>query len=234
MSHLSAVDHDADLLPFLASSGRAEPSVQPAEAPRPVLAPPSVWATKRAFDVVLGIALLPVVGLVAAGLVVGNSILNPGPLVFRQLRMGRHGKPFTIYKFRTMRPGRRTMRGPEDPVETERITRLGAILRRTRVDELPQIINVLNGTMSFVGPRPDMYEHALSYLDSVPCYRRRTAVRPGITGFAQVTTGYAEGSAGAAQKARRDAIYIRRACWGLELAIMARTLGVIVTGRGAR
>jgi len=192
------------------------------------------WVSKRLFDVTLSLAALPFLALFAAGVWLINPFLNRGPLFFVQTRMGQHGKPFRIIKFRTMLPALIVSRGPEDPVEVDRITPFGAFLRRTKIDETPQLINVLKGDMSIIGPRPDVFEYAVSYLRSVPLYRRRCAVRPGITGFAQVTSGYAEGSTGTMEKARRDAIYVRRACWRMELRIVMRTLLVIVTGEGSK
>lgn len=192
------------------------------------------WHAKRAFDIVLAMALLPLVALTAVVLFALNRVASPGPLIFRQARMGRGGAAFTIYKFRSMLPSMAVHRGPEDPVEVDRITRFGRVLRRTRVDELPQIVNILRGEMSFVGPRPDMYDHARRFTETVPHYRRRHDVRPGITGYAQVTAGYAEGSGGTVEKARRDLVYIRCASPALEASIILRTAYVMVSGHGAR
>ncbi|WP_420391474.1 sugar transferase [Acuticoccus sp.] len=192
------------------------------------------WQGKRAFDVGLALVMLPVVGLAALILLALNPFVNEGPLIFRQRRMGRAGTPFTILKFRSMLPAKTVCRGPEDPVEVGRITPLGRFIRTTRIDELPQVFNILAGEMSFVGPRPDMLEHAHRFIETVPYYDRRHAVRPGITGFAQVLAGYAEGSAATIHKARLDVVYIRRACVRLELSILARTALVMVTGHGAR
>lgn len=192
------------------------------------------WASKRIFDILLSTAVLPILALAALVIAVVNPFLNPGPLMFTQMRMGLNGRPFRILKFRTMLPAATVCRGPEDPVEIDRITRFGAFLRRTRLDETPQLINVLRGDMSIIGPRPDIFEHAETYMKTVPLYWRRSAVRPGITGFAQVTSGYAEGSSGTVEKARRDPIYVRRACWRLDLEIVVRTVVVILTGNGSQ
>jgi lipopolysaccharide/colanic/teichoic acid biosynthesis glycosyltransferase len=196
--------------------------------------PPAFRVCKRGFDLVLAAGLLAPVGLVGVALAALNPWLNPGPLLFRQTRMGRHGRPFTAWKFRTMRPAEGPARGPDDPLETDRIPPLGRALRRTRVDELPQILNVLRGEMSFVGPRPDVWEHAVAYCAAVPGYRDRHAVRPGISGLAQVRMGYAEGVEMTARKTRQDLVYIRRAGWRLEAYVIARTFGVLSNGFGAR
>ena len=162
-----------------------------------------------------------------------NTRWNPGPLFFSQKRMGREGKVFTVLKFRTMRVAPAVARGPDDPLERHRITPLGRWLRRTRVDELPQLWNVLIGQMSLIGPRPDLLEHAEAYVALVPRYNERHGVRPGISGLAQVRMGYAEGVALTARKARLDMIYIRRAGWRMEWLILRRTVIVLLTGFGA-
>jgi hypothetical protein len=102
-------------------------------------------------------------------------------------------------------------RGPDDPLETDRATRLGAFLRRARFDELPQIVNVFRGEMSLIGPRPDDLPHAMSFMADIPGYRRRYAVRPGISGLAQVELGYVHGRDGASRKTALDLHYIRHA-----------------------
>jgi lipopolysaccharide/colanic/teichoic acid biosynthesis glycosyltransferase len=117
---------------------------------------------KRGFDFAFcALVLAPAALAVAATLLALNPLLNPGPLLYRPVRMGRHCRPFRAWKFRTMRPdaGGRP-RGPEEPLETDRITALGRVLRRSRFDELPQILNVFRGEMSLIGPRPDDYRHA--------------------------------------------------------------------------
>src|SRR5690554_384268 len=152
------------------------------------------WAAKRVADVVVSLLGLPITAVIALGLMILNPIWNPGPLLYRQQRMGRDGRPMTMWKFRTMlSPEGFAARGPTDPLEQERITPLGGWLRRTRLDELPQFLCVLQGSMSLIGPRPDYIEHALFYARVVPGYRSRYSVRPGISGWAQVRLGYAEG-----------------------------------------
>ena len=186
---------------------------------------------KRLFDLAAALSLLPLLGLVIAVLWALNPLFNPGPLIFRQERMGRGGQAFTMIKLRTMRPGP-AARGPEAPLETGRITPLGALLRRVRLDELPQILNMLRGEMSFVGPRPDCMSHALEFVTSIPGYRARHAVRPGLTGLAQVSLGYAEGAAATREKVRADLAYIAAASWATDLRILGATAAVILCGRG--
>lgn len=193
------------------------------------------WAMKRVADFVVALLGLPFIVMIALGLLIVNPIWNPGPLLYRQQRMGRDGRVMTVWKFRTMLPhDGGAARGPEDPLEEERITPLGGWLRQTRIDELPQFLNVLWGDMSLIGPRPDYLEHALFYARVVPGYRSRYSVRPGISGWAQVRLGYAEGFELTAEKTRLDLLYIRKAGWWLEMRILWRTVVVIVTGFGAR
>jgi lipopolysaccharide/colanic/teichoic acid biosynthesis glycosyltransferase len=193
------------------------------------------WVTKRGFDILVSIMGLPFIACIGLCLMVINPIWNAGPLFFRQRRRGRDGNVITVWKFRTMlEPTDGPSRGPADPVEVDRITPLGGWLRQTRIDELPQFLNVLAGDMSLIGPRPDCLDHALFYAGVVPGYRSRYSVRPGISGFAQVRLGYAEGFELTARKTRLDLLYIRKASWWLEIRILWRTLVVMATGYGAR
>lgn len=189
---------------------------------------------KRVFDLGAGLAALPVIGLAALVLLLVNPIWNPGTIFFVQSRMGRGCRPFAAIKFRTMRAAGRIRRGPDDPLEAERITPLGRFLRRSRIDELPQFLNVLMGQMSLVGPRPDYWEHAIHYLDTIPGYRQRHLVLPGITGLAQVDGGYAEGLDATMAKTRLDLDYIRGSGPAIEAYVLWRTVVVVCTGAGAR
>uniref|UniRef100_UPI002495A560 sugar transferase n=1 Tax=Ruegeria atlantica TaxID=81569 RepID=UPI002495A560 len=129
---------------------------------------------KRAFDLLISaLFLLPLMSLCGVLLLILNPFWNKGPLFFAQERMGQNCKPFTAYKFRSMRPARKIERSADCPLEEDRITPLGRFLRRSRLDELPQIINVFKGDMSLVGPRPDYIEHARMYLLQVPGYQER-------------------------------------------------------------
>lgn len=195
---------------------------------------PAFTAAKRVFDIAVALVALPLIGAMALLLLVLNPIWNAGPLFYVQTRMGRDCRPFRAVKFRTMRPAARISRGPDDPLEADRITPLGQVLRRSRIDELPQFLNVLAGHMSVIGPRPDYWDHAQHYIDSIPGYRQRHAVRPGITGLAQVESGYAEGVGATVEKTRQDLRYIRSGGLGMELYVLGRTLHVVFTGAGAR
>ena len=188
---------------------------------------------RRAMDVALAMAAMPVIILTAAVIWVLNHRLNPGPLFFAQIRMGANGHSFRMWKFRTMVDAD-VVRGPDDAVEHERITVLGRFLRRTRIDELPNFLNVLNGEMSLIGPRPDCWDHAVTHCRIVPHYAERIRVAPGITGLAQVKNGYADSAYAVRRKARLDAFYVKNRSLRLDLLIIILTLRIIMTGEGAK
>lgn len=188
---------------------------------------------KRAFDVVGSLLLLPILLVVGLVLLVLNPFLNQGPLLFVQSRMGRGCKSFQAFKFRSMRPAPVIARGADSPLETDRITPLGGFLRKSRIDELPQIVNVLLGDMSLIGPRPDYFDHAVEYLDCIPGYRERHVVRPGISGLAQTELGYVEGVEATRRKVKADLFYIANMSAAMELWIFWRTLKVVARRGGA-
>lgn len=159
-----------------------------------------------------------------------NPFFNRGPLLFVQTRMGQDCSAFSAIKFRTMVPAARITRSADDPLERDRITPLGQILRKTRIDELPQILNVLRGEMSLIGPRPDYFHHARKYMRSIPGYRRRHSVRPGISGLAQTDLGYVSSTEGTRLKVRLDLHYVDNLGAKLDAYVFWRTL-VTVFGR---
>lgn len=191
------------------------------------------WIGKRGFDIAVSLVLVPFLAILALALVVLNPRFNKGPLFFRQTRMGQNLQPFTAIKFRSMQPAAAITRSVDDPIEVDRITVLGRVLRKTRFDELPQILNVLRGEMSLIGPRPDYFEHAREFLVQIPEYRARHSVRPGISGLAQVTLGYAEGLDATRAKATADLAYIRNASVALEARIFWLTLVTVLLRKGA-
>jgi lipopolysaccharide/colanic/teichoic acid biosynthesis glycosyltransferase len=189
---------------------------------------------KRAFDLLstllLAPLLLPAMALVA--LLVRRS--SPGPILLWQQRIGLEGRRIDIVKFRTMRdllPG-------EDAAFTQendpRITPVGHWLRKHRLDELPQFFNVLRGEMSIIGPRPEQAPFVAAFEASIPLYRLRHNVHPGITGWAQVQAGYAAGEDATRTKLRYDLWYIKNLSLATDAAIALRTLRVVLTGHGAR
>eukprot|EP01013_Petalomonas_cantuscygni_P009056 TRINITY_DN21821_c0_g1_i1.p1 TRINITY_DN21821_c0_g1~~TRINITY_DN21821_c0_g1_i1.p1 ORF type:complete len:171 (-),score=21.02 TRINITY_DN21821_c0_g1_i1:171-683(-) len=163
---------------------------------------------------------------------VANMLGNPGTVFFVQQRMGVNCEPFPAYKFRSMKPAPSVVRTADDPLELDRITPFGALLRKSRLDELPQIINVLRGEMSLIGPRPDFYDHAVVYMERIPGYRRRHMVRPGISGLAQTEVGYVQSIHETRRKVSADLYYIRNASLRLDAWIILRTLKVCVFRRG--
>ncbi|MDI5920885.1 exopolysaccharide biosynthesis polyprenyl glycosylphosphotransferase [Halomonas sp. LR5S13] len=158
---------------------------------------------------------------------------SPGPALFMQERLGYRGVPFKVYKFRSMycdQQGRGFTEGDDDP----RITRVGRVLRKYRIDELPQLFNVLKGEMSFIGPRPESMPLSLWYEQDVPFFSYRHVVRPGISGWAQVEQGYAAEVDGMIEKLMYDFYYIKHFSLWLDILIVFKTLKTIVTGHGAR
>lgn len=190
-------------------------------------------ATKRITDFTLSLSLLPILLLTGILLFALNPWLNKGPLLFTQKRMGQGCRPFTAYKFRSMSVAPAVQRSAECPLEVDRITALGGFIRRSRLDELPQIFNVFRGEMSLIGPRPDCFEHAEYYLRSVPGYRKRHLVRPGISGLAQTQIGYVAGSDATARKVQADLYYLANADVRMDLWIIWRTLSVVLGRKGA-
>ena len=190
------------------------------------------WTNKRIFDIVLSLLLLPLLFIIAIILLVFNIFFNPGSLIFVQERMGKNCKLFLAIKFRTMTHTKEITRKYNDPVEVNRITPLGRVLRNTRIDELPQILNVLKGDMSLIGPRPDYYIHALEYLKNVDGYRERHTIRPGITGLSQIRLGYIESLEETSKKALIDNYYIQNVGYIIELKIIFNTILVIIKGLG--
>jgi exopolysaccharide biosynthesis polyprenyl glycosylphosphotransferase len=183
---------------------------------------------KRTFDVVVaGLALAiaaPLLPLIA--LAVRRT---PGPVIYRQTRVGEGGRRFTIYKIRTMvdraeRPGEPVWARATDP----RTTPVGAFLRRTHLDELPQLFNVLRGDMSIVGPRPERPELIAMLEQNIPFWSRRLLIKPGITGWAQVHCGYASDQAGANQKLAYDFWYLRHRTLAVDIAVCLRTLWIVL------
>jgi lipopolysaccharide/colanic/teichoic acid biosynthesis glycosyltransferase len=146
--------------------------------------------------------------------------------------MGKNCDVFSAIKFRTMTPIKEITRKHDDPIEINRITSLGKILRKIRIDELPQILNVLKGEMSMIGPRPDYYIHALEFLKNIEGYRERHIIRPGITGLSQIRLGYIEGVEATKKKVAIDNYYIQNVGYIIELKIIINTILVIIRGLG--
>jgi len=185
---------------------------------------------KRVIDVFISILLIPLLIFFTILLLFFNIFFNRGKTFFVQKRMGKDCKAFHAIKFRSMKKVDGIFRKYSDPLELDRITSLGAILRKTKIDELPQILNVLKGDMSLIGPRPDYYEHALSFLKHDPLYKYRYSIRPGITGLTQIRLGYIEGLSATKKKSKIDIFYIKKACLKLDAKIFLKTISTILKG----
>ena len=190
------------------------------------------WINKRIFDIIICLLLLPLLFIIGIILSVFNLFFNQGRLLFIQKRMGKNCEFFFAIKFRTMTNAKEITRKYNDPIETDRITPLGKFLRKMRIDELPQILNVLMGDMSLIGPRPDYYVHALEYLEHVEGYRERHVIRPGITGLSQIKLGYVETLEETSKKTSLDIYYIQNTSYISELKIIFNTIIIILKGMG--
>ena len=191
-------------------------------------------AVRRGRDVALSLLLLVVTSpllLIVACLI---TLESPGPVLYRQERVGLGGHAFSLWKLRSMRIDAEAS-GPiwaarRDP----RITRVGAFIRAHRIDELPQLANIIRGEMSLVGPRPERPIFVEQLADVIPNYRARTRVQPGLTGWAQVNYPYGASVEDARIKLDHDLYYIRQRSLLLDLRILLRTVGVVLRGTGAR
>jgi len=186
---------------------------------------------KRVMDLAAGAAAAVALVLATPVVVVGNRLANRGPLLYRQARVGKNGRVFQIYKFRTMAPDGRVSdwTAEDDP----RITPFGRWLRRAHVDELPQAVNILRGDLSIVGPRPEQPHYVDELRAKIPFYNLRHLVRPGLTGWAQVKYRYGASEADALEKLQYEFYYLRHQSLTLDLRILGRTLRH-VTGRAGR
>ena len=189
---------------------------------------------KQVFDIALVVLTAPLWLLVAALVWAFIRISSPGPAIFRQRRIGRGGEPFVMYKFRTMDLDAED-NGPRFAAENDsRLIRGGAFLRRTRLDEIPQLYNVLIGDMSLVGPRAEQVPFVRQFRKRIPFYDLRHLVRPGITGWAQVNYGYADDAVDTIEKLSFDLYYIQHMSPALDLQILWKSIWIVLTGAGAR
>jgi sugar transferase (PEP-CTERM system associated) len=194
-------------------------------------------AVERTVDVVVSLGLLiltaPAILLTALAIKFEDGL--EAPILYRQRRVGQHGVVFDVLKFRSMRvdaerPGQAIWATRDDP----RITRVGAFMRKSRIDELPQLVNVLRGDMSFVGPRPERPEFVQRLEHTIPYYRERHSVKPGITGWAQLCYPYGSSDKDALEKLQYDLYYVKNRSLLFDLAILVQTVEVVLWGKGAR
>ena len=211
------------------------------------------FLVKRGVDIASAVMALTVFGLMLPALALLIKLDSPGPVFYTQTRIGRNrrrrraglsseadrrkvlqpGRPFTIYKLRTM-CANAEQSGPQWAAKGDaRVTRVGRILRKTRLDEVPQFINVLRGEMSLIGPRPERLCFIRKLEKDVPHYRERLLILPGITGLAQVVNGYDESLDSVRRKVELDRQYIREYGLKSDVKIVLRTIRVVLTGEGA-
>ena len=191
---------------------------------------------KRVFDIVTASVMLilstPVMLLTAMFVYLEGR--GRHGVLYRQERVGRGGKTFRVYKFRSMRPGIADDDSEFAAHNDPRITRVGGFIRKARIDELPQLINVLKGEMSFVGPRPEQPVHVARFTREIPYYDQRHRIKPGITGWAQLCFPYGTSVADAKEKLQYDLYYLKNQSLFLDLIIMLQTVEVVLVGEGAR
>ena len=202
----------------------------------PLMGSPSrrvFWAGKRLLDLLTGVAGMLVMGLIIPWVALANALWSPGSLFYWQKRVGKGGHAFDLLKFRSMVLDAEAECGAVWAQENDsRVTPVGRLLRRTRLDELPQVWNVLKGEMSLVGPRPERPEFVAELVQRVPFYQARHAVRPGITGWAQVRYRYGASVQDALVKLQYDLYYIKHQGVYLEASILAKTAAVMLGLRG--
>jgi lipopolysaccharide/colanic/teichoic acid biosynthesis glycosyltransferase len=189
---------------------------------------------KRLFSIIFGSAALLLASPVMAAAAVAIKLDTRGPALFRQPRVGEHGKLFTVFKFRSMYDG--SDKGVLHPAQHEdpRVTRVGKWLRRSRLDELPQLFNVIKGDMAFVGPRPCTPTDEEKCEAAIPFYKERWLIKPGATGWAQINRGYNATIDDHRDKLAYDLFYIKNVSVGLDIYIIFSTLKILLLGRGGR
>ena len=188
---------------------------------------------KRALDIVGASVLLVVLGPVILASAALVKLTSNGSAFFKQIRVGKDGRLFQIMKLRTMQADAEKTTGPVWARKRDsRITRLGSFLRKTHIDEFPQLINVLRGEMSLIGPRPERPFFVNRFRHEIPNYEQRLAVKPGITGLAQVRYKYDESLADVRNKLTYDLVYVKRMSWLMDARILLWTFGT-VNGRNA-
>lgn len=189
---------------------------------------------KNCFDFFGSIALLTASSPLMLLTVIAVKITSPGPVIFKQIRLTQSGRKFTMYKFRTMRQDAEADGAMWAEKDDPRVTAVGKFLRKTRLDELPQLINVLKGEMSLIGPRPERPEFCDVIVAEIPGFMQRLQVKAGLTGLAQIGNGYTSCIDGYREKLAWDRLYIQKQSILLDLWIAIKTVAVMFSGHGAR
>lgn len=173
---------------------------------------------------VIGIPLMFIFGVLI-------KVEDRGPAIYKQERVGKGGKSFYLYKLRSMRTDAEKYGAQWAEKDDPRVTKIGRFIRKTRIDEIPQLFNILKGDMGVIGPRPERPQFTVQFNDEIPGFIDRLAVRPGLTGWAQVNGGY---EATPEEKLKDDIYYIKNRSFILDMKIVLKTVGVVLTGHGAR
>ena len=190
---------------------------------------------KRLFDIVCSCLLLAMAAPLLVLTAVCIALESRGPIFYRQERVGQDGKAFSVLKFRSMRVDAEENGTPQwATTKDARVTRVGAVIRRYRLDEFPQLVNVLKGEMSLVGPRPERPFFVGQLTAQIPFYALRHTVKPGVTGWAQVRYEYGASVEDALEKLQYDLYYVKNHSLSLDLRVLVETVGVVLSGRGAR
>ncbi len=189
---------------------------------------------KRLFDILLTVIAAPLWIPIIILAMIAVRLESRGKALFAQKRVGRYGRVFTMYKIRSMYADSERNGAAFADHGDSRITKVGAFLRKYRIDEFPQFINILRGEMSLIGPRPEQVSFVEEFEQSIPYYQLRHIVRPGLTGWAQIRQGYASGEAETADKLAFDLYYVKRLSFSLDFLIGVRTIATVLLGFGAR
>ena len=192
-------------------------------------------AVKRVFDILCSVVLILLAAPIMVVTAIAIKLESQGPVFYRQDRVGANNKTFKVSKFRSMgtdaeKDGKPRWAAAQD----DRVTRVGLIIRRLRVDELPQLFNVLTGDMSLVGPRPERPFFVEQLTNEIPYYAVRHSIKPGVTGWAQVRYQYGSTIEDAQEKLQYDLYYVKNHSLFLDCVILFETVGVVLTGKGAR
>jgi exopolysaccharide biosynthesis polyprenyl glycosylphosphotransferase len=199
----------------------------------PEIIQPWEQSMKRLTDILVSIVVLVLSSPLWIVIAIAIKLDTPGPVVYSQARVGKEGKVFKMHKFRSMRSDAEKESGPVwAPQHDSRVTKVGRFLRNTRLDEIPQFINVLDGDMSLVGPRPERPFFVEKLSKEIPLYHRRLRVRPGITGWAQIKQGYDRSIEDVKSKVRYDLFYIENMSFRMDLKILLFTFYIMVMGKG--